>query len=317
MLAINNSYHYFTMIMAKIASNRAANLKVSVDSVCKFQARMAAELGRSSSDNNVRGFAPGEEPRLLIVDDQSVNRDVLAQQLRILGLHCLQADGGPAALRLLAEHSVDIVITDCSMPAMDGLELTRRLRAMEVAGRPRSIIIALTAYDLPGVAERCHQAGADDFLSKPLQLRQLAETLHRWHDKGVVAGARDSDADSAAAATATTPEMPPFDASVLAGILGSSDPIIMKPVMHAFMSSWQNSLSTIRQRLRERDAPALSEAAHAAKGLAEYGAAPRLAVNCARLETLARTHCWPDAAGVIEVMEQETGHLQRHLAELR
>lgn len=276
------------------------------------RARAGDEQNRDNTGGGARRFVPGKGPRLLIVDDQALNRKVLQHQLHLLGLDCAQAASGKEALDLLAGKHFDIVITDCFMPSMDGLELTRRLRSLEAAGRPRTAIIAFTANALQGTAERCYEAGADSYLTKPLSIGQLSDTLHRWYDAG---GESDS--------THTTPpalerspsnvEPAPIDAALLASILGDDDPNILKRTVREFLTAWQESLSSLHQLLRDRDADGLAEAAHAAKGIAHYGAAHRVIDHCARLERLAQAHQWPEAASVFESLKQETKRIQDHL----
>ena len=81
---------------------------------------------------------------------------------------------------LSATHDFDAVLMDCQMPEMDGLEATRRARAHERASGSHVPIIALTANAMVGDREQCLDAGMDDFLSKPFQLRDLSAALDRW-----------------------------------------------------------------------------------------------------------------------------------------
>ena len=91
------------------------------------------------------------------------------------------ADNGLRALEFLsATHDFDAVLMDCQMPEMDGLEATRRARAHERASGSHVPIIALTANAMVGDREQCLDAGMDDFLSKPFQLRDLSAALDRW-----------------------------------------------------------------------------------------------------------------------------------------
>jgi len=116
--------------------------------------------------------------RMLIVDDNATNRQLLAQQLRYAGHHVLVADGGEAALSLWREHEVDRVITDCNMPAMDGFELTRQLRIEEkLLNRRRVPIYGLTAMAEERVAQLATQAGMDGCLFKPLERAQLLQVV--------------------------------------------------------------------------------------------------------------------------------------------
>jgi CheY-like chemotaxis protein len=138
--------------------------------------------------------APAEEPRarpeagqrrLLVVEDNVTNRAVITAMLKKLGFAYQTANNGQEALELIeGGATADLVLMDCQMPVMDGLEATRRIRAREKeTGRPRLPIIALTASAFEDDRERCMTAGMDDFLTKPLVMRTLTETLETWLKK--------------------------------------------------------------------------------------------------------------------------------------
>jgi len=123
--------------------------------------------------------------RLLVVEDNITNRAVITGMLKKLGLAFDTAVNGQEALALIeAGSKADLVLMDCQMPVMDGLEATRRIRAWEQeTGKQRLPIIALTASAFEEDRDRCLAAGMDDFLTKPLVLRQLTTALETWLKK--------------------------------------------------------------------------------------------------------------------------------------
>lgn len=119
--------------------------------------------------------------RVLVVEDNPVNQMVARGFLDALGCACMLADNGLQAVNILtAPHDYDIVLMDCQMPELDGLEATRQVRAHEAGGSARIPIVALTANAMVGDRESCLQAGMDDFLSKPFQREELKRVLDRW-----------------------------------------------------------------------------------------------------------------------------------------
>jgi two-component system, sensor histidine kinase and response regulator len=266
-------------------------------------------------DGPACGTTAASTPRLLVVEDQAVNRKVLKHQLAQLGVDCMLAENGVEALSLVSANEFDIIITDCAMPEMDGLELIRRLRVLETQGRRRSTVIALTAHVGAASAEHCYAAGADAYLAKPLRLAELAEALRQWHggDPSHTASRTAAMAPQEASAAGGDAAI---DSTALAAILGSEDPRLLRLTMRDFLSAWQESLPELRQLLEQRDADALCEAAHAAKGLAHYGAATRLAGDCGWLERLARERRWIEAAAAFEALAFETRRVQTQLAQL-
>jgi CheY-like chemotaxis protein len=110
-------------------------------------------------------------PYALVVDDDSVNRLVLAEQLTALGYDVVQCADGQAAVAACTAQAFDMIFMDVMMPTLDGVEATRRIRALP-AGRSVPIVF-LTALDDDDTLERCLAAGGDDFLTKPVNLRVL------------------------------------------------------------------------------------------------------------------------------------------------
>ncbi|MGC4062167.1 MAG: ATP-binding protein [Aquabacterium sp.] len=119
-------------------------------------------------------------PQVLLVEDNPVNALVAEAELQRLGVQVTVLTNGREALDWLASQPVDLVLMDCEMPEMDGIEATRRIRERERAtGQQPVTIVALTANGLDTYAERCVAAGMNDHLSKPFRPEELERTLSR------------------------------------------------------------------------------------------------------------------------------------------
>lgn len=118
--------------------------------------------------------------RILVVEDQEINRKVVARQVQRLGYRCEVAANGEEALAMLHRMPFDLVLTDCHMPRMDGYALTRNLREGAVPGMSGIPVIALSAGVLEEQIQRCRDAGMDDFLPKPVLLAPLDEVIARY-----------------------------------------------------------------------------------------------------------------------------------------
>ena len=119
--------------------------------------------------------------RVLLVEDNSVNRMVGTAMLESMGLTVVVAEDGEEALAVLSRTTVALVLMDCQMPVMDGYEATHRLREIErLTGAPRLPVIALTANALSGDVERCLAAGMDAHLAKPFLISQLRALIEHW-----------------------------------------------------------------------------------------------------------------------------------------
>lgn len=116
--------------------------------------------------------------RILLADDNEINRMIAERQLEVLGYRVVAVDDGVEAVAAFSREHFDAVLMDCGMPVMDGYEATRRLRLhAHGAAVP---IIAVTAFALKEDVERCLAAGMSDYLAKPFQLSDLAAVLDRW-----------------------------------------------------------------------------------------------------------------------------------------
>ena len=117
--------------------------------------------------------------RVLLVDDNLVNRTIGGQQLSVLGYTAEIVDSASRGLDVLSSRRPDIVLMDCEMPEMDGYQAVAEIRRREGTAR-HTVVIALTAHATEGDRARCLDAGMDDYLSKPVKLLSLAEMLDTW-----------------------------------------------------------------------------------------------------------------------------------------
>ena len=114
-------------------------------------------------------------PRILLVEDNEMNRDMLSRRLVRKGFEVLIAVDGREGVEKTQAESPDLVLMDMSLPVLDGWEATRRLKA---AAETRHIpIIALTAHAMSGDREKTIQAGCDDYDTKPIELPRLLSKI--------------------------------------------------------------------------------------------------------------------------------------------
>jgi CheY-like chemotaxis protein len=119
---------------------------------------------------------PGPTLRILLAEDNVVNQRLAQLMLEKLGQGADIVSNGAQAVVAATQLPYDIILMDLQMPEMDGLEATRRIRTT-VSTQPQPRIVAMTANVMPGDRERCLSAGMDDYISKPIELAEIARVL--------------------------------------------------------------------------------------------------------------------------------------------
>jgi len=136
---------------------------------------------QASDDTEKRRELTSRRMKVLLVEDNPVNRTLTRRLLEKLGCDVMTANDGEAASSLWQWHPFDLIFMDCVMPRVDGFEATRRLRAWEEARkRPRVPVVALTASAMEEDEERCRRAGMDSFVAKPVNIEMLRAVLEQY-----------------------------------------------------------------------------------------------------------------------------------------
>ena len=122
--------------------------------------------------------------RLLVVDDNKVNRLLLARNLELMGHKVTTVENGRVALQTLKREPYDLMLLDIEMPEMDGLDAARQICTRWGAHeRPR--IVAMTANAMQGDRDMCLAAGMDDYLTKPIRVERLVEALSQVNPRRI------------------------------------------------------------------------------------------------------------------------------------
>jgi two-component system, sensor histidine kinase and response regulator len=218
-------------------------------------------------------------PKILLVEDNPVNREVAVGMLESLGCVVLAAENGWLAIEAMNNEAYDAVLMDCQMPVMDGLTATAELRRREQnCGGARVPIIALTANAMEGDRERCLAAGMDDFLSKPFSQQQLAALLKRWLALHILPEHERRDAS----------RLPLIDAGVLRNIAALARPALLNSMIELYLKHSPPLISAIETATSRVQSEALLLALHTFKSSTANLGGVRLAALTKECEVLVR-----------------------------
>jgi len=229
------------------------------------------------------GDAPEAGPRVLVVEDDTTSRLVVARQLDRLGVAATVVGDGTEAVEAVRQGRFDAVLMDRHLPGVDGLEATRRIRHLP-GGRDLPVI-AMTADTRPEHRRECLDAGVDDYLAKPLEMASLRETLWRWLPSPTNPGRR-------------------LDREALARVRDElDDETLFGELVTTFLAELPRRWSAMADATARGDAAELGEIAHQLAGSAGQVGAGRLAALCRRLQFATGTGARP--AALLAAIETE------------
>ena len=244
--------------------------------------------------------------RILLAEDNVVNREVAVRMLTKRGHSVRTVADGEEVLAALNSEGIDLVLMDVQMPRMDGFEATAAVRRSEAATGGHMPIVALTASAMKGDRERCLEAGMDGYVSKPLRASELFRAVEAPFtsvtERGDDSGNRGEP-----------PQRGKFDReAALARVDGDSG--LLHEIIGLFLAEAPELLSEIRQSVARHDGHALERASHKLKGsVANFDAgAPFDAAQ--RLERRGREGDFERAGEDYQVLESEIGRLQEAMA---
>ena len=269
--------------------------------------------------------------KVLLVEDNPVNRQVAQRLLSLSGLQVETAEHGREALDKLRSTAYAAVFMDCQMPVMDGYTATHEWRRIEQAqGRTRVPIIAMTANAMVGDREKCLDAGMDDYLSKPIHRQTLLDILARWlraqarpvaNSGPVVAptpvtpSAAPRSAPTASPAPRVQPSTPALKSEVIEDLRDIMGPEFLS-LVRVFLEDAPRAILRLQDAAAENDLPALVAAAHSLKSTSANLGAMDLSELARQLEHGGRRNELTDAAGLTQRLVDEFARVDQALREL-
>jgi two-component system sensor histidine kinase/response regulator len=240
--------------------------------------------------------------RVLIAEDNAINQKVAQVTLKRAGYAVDAVWNGSEAVAACRAQDYDVVLMDCQMPEMDGFQATEAIRQWEKNfGKARTPIIALTANAIKGDREACLEVGMDDYLCKPLDPKQLIQTLNKMIDPAQ---------PGAVAAPAPAPETPvsdagaPFDLNALLNRC-MGDRSFRDKLLAKFPEQALAGVQKMVDVIAAHDAEQLSRLAHTMKGTAANLSASSLQKLAADFETLGKSGALDEAQRRLDELRAE------------
>jgi CheY-like chemotaxis protein/HPt (histidine-containing phosphotransfer) domain-containing protein len=272
--------------------------------------------------------------RVLVVEDNPVNRAVVKKMLEKAGLSPITANDGMEAMEAMHQEQFDVVLMDCQMPRMDGYEATEAIRDREAThGLMRTPVIAMTANAMAGDRERCLAVGMDDYLSKPVKPAQLENMLRQWlpmeemisqgeeslveqesvSAESVVASIDQVSEGLESIGDNSMPASGMIDRSVLDELYEIMEDEFVS-VLESYLKSAPGLMHGIRDAVKDRDMDALVKSAHPLKSISANVGAMELSILARDLEFKGRQN---DHSGLVESYNQTAQVYRRTVSELK
>jgi two-component system sensor histidine kinase/response regulator len=262
--------------------------------------------------------------RILLAEDNPINQKLAVILLGKAGYSVDAVENGLKVFEKAKEGKYNAILMDGQMPEMDGFEATRRIRAWE-AGHQHIPIIAMTAHAMKGDRERCLEAGMDDYVSKPLDIRILLGVLDRWLPLGEV-----KDNQTARTELKVTSSLPPADKNAEPIIpaadelpmdferalerFGGDHPFLVE-MSRDYVAGLPERITSLKKSLETNNANDLTRCAHNLKGIsANFSAGPITRLS-SELETLGRQEELGSAPEIIAQLEVEVARFVKFLKE--
>ena len=274
----------------------------------KLRKTLAQLLGHSLSRPGL-SHAPLRQPKILCVDDNPANLLLVKTLLTDMHATVSAVDNGAAAVQAVKDAAFDMVLMDVQMPGMNGQQATQAIRQWEQQTAQRAVpIIALTAHALANEKRALLNAGMDDYLTKPISERQLAQTVLKW--TGLALQTPQATHQTLPSHDTQLPVLDPAEGLLLAA--GKAD--LAQEMLNMLIESLPADRLSIQQAYQQNERTLLIERVHRLHGATRYCGVPQLRAACQQAETLLKQNA-PQVEQAISALDQAIAALLRHHAQ--
>ncbi|WP_353572283.1 PAS domain S-box protein [Candidatus Albibeggiatoa sp. nov. BB20] len=316
-----------TLINEKLPSESRDNKMIWQLSKPLTQARFFATLGEiigkrstiTMTQPHIEPLSQLQDYQILIVEDNKINQAVVSDMLLQLGCHIKVAENGLQALKMLKAHHFDLTLMDCHMPEMDGFTATQHVRTQEQQTQLHLPIIALTANAMAEDKQRCLQAGMDDYLSKPVKIKELYRVLAKWLVSDMAQRIQEPDLIEHNQEKSKQNEYYPIvDDNMLETLRQEMRGKGLDWIINLFLDELPKYTQAVEQATDVNDATALYQAAHKLKGACANLGAKKMQQFCYQLEQLGKDNDLVTAKQLVtEQLSKESAQLKLALEKFK
>jgi CheY-like chemotaxis protein/HPt (histidine-containing phosphotransfer) domain-containing protein/anti-sigma regulatory factor (Ser/Thr protein kinase) len=239
---------------------------------------------------------------ILLAEDNRVNQTVATRTLKKLGHSVVLANNGKEALSLLAVETFDLVLMDLQMPEMDGLSATKCIRAQEEASGTHLPIIAMTAHAMKGDRERCLAGGMDEYVAKPVQVKELRDAISVALRTSRQIGSTPQE--QLEEGTVLQPDPNLWNLSTTLEKLGGDESLLLD-VVEIFLAETPKNITALRLAIQQNDADTVEKTAHSLKGELGYLGVSKISQMARELEEAGRKNDLQGAVSIFRSFELE------------
>jgi len=239
----------------------------------------------AKSEENVLTTRYVNDVKILLAEDNVINQKVALGILKMLGLTADAVSNGYEVIKALENIAYDLVLMDVQMPKMDGLEATSRIRGTGTKViDPKIPIIAMTAHAMQGDKERCLEAGMDDYLSKPVVARDLADILNKWLPENKRASTATTKIENV---TIDQGSLDIFDkGAILKRVMGDMN--LVETIIASFLEETPRQIEELSACLETGDIEGVGQQAHSIRGACANLSGDVMAAAALKIEKAAK-----------------------------
>lgn len=286
------SRFWFTVLLVQSPKSKVQSLKTQIDT---------ETFGRNDKKGlRTRNLELGTL-KILIVEDDEVNREITSKLLEQIGYNSEFAENGAEAVKKTGEKDFDLILMDCQMPEMDGFAAAQMIRRREKS--PHSKIIALTAFSAEAEREKCLRSGMNDYLCKPVTKKDLVEILQKHFSAEKVSPNLDLE-ENFVQHSLSEIIIPEILNSFLA-IESRGEKNFVSEILQIYCENAEKQISALKTDIQNRDAESIGRRAHSLKGSSANVGLEKLTALFEDLQLQANTENWERIENLItEIIEK-------------